>query len=193
MPRAHLTAAAVIHEAMLLADRESYDAVTVSAVARSLGVRPASLYAHVRDRDALLAGVHQSALGELGSRLATELAGRSGRDALAALADTHRRFATEHPGAWTALQRPSSEATARSSEAALVAALISGVVRGYPLPASAVVDAVRLVSATITGFVALTDAKAFAHRPQDVGSSWAAAIDALDRALSTWPQEGPSA
>ncbi|WP_062464152.1 TetR/AcrR family transcriptional regulator [Demequina soli] len=193
MPRTPLSPAVVVATAASLADAEGYDAVTVSAVARALDVRPASMYAHVRDREALLAGVHRLALGELAERVAAQVAGRSGHDALAGLAAAHRAYAAARPGAWTALQRPASPETAASPEAARVASLLAAVIRGYDVPERATVDAVRLVGATITGFVALTDAQAFAHRPDDVDASWAAAVDALDRALTSWPQEGPAA
>ncbi|WP_062385469.1 TetR/AcrR family transcriptional regulator [Demequina iriomotensis] len=193
MPNAPLSPAAVVAAAARLADAAGYDAVTVSAVARELGVRPASMYSHVRDRDALLAGVHRLALGELAERIADQVAGRSGHDALAGLALAHRRYAADRPGAWTALQRPAADETAASPEAARVASLLAAVIRGYAVPDGATVDAVRLVGATIAGFVALTDAQAFAHRPDAVDGSWAAAVDALDRALASWPQEGPAA
>lgn len=193
MPRANLTPDLVVAAAADLADRDGYDQVTISAVARDLGVRPASLYGHVRDIAALRSGIHRLALDELGEAVVAEVAGRSGREALAGLAAAHRDYATRRPGAWAALQRPADDETAASPEAARVASLIAAVIRGYRLPESDTVHAVRLVGATITGFVALTDARSFAHRSESVDASWRHAVDALDRALTSWPQEGPTA
>jgi len=192
MPRAHLTTSSVIADAAALADADGLGAVTVSAVARRLGVKPASLYEHVAGLVPLLDGVQVMALGELGDRVGAAVAGLSGRDALRGLADAHRAYALERPGAWAALQRPAAEAVAGSPEAARVAELLLAVVRGYPVPAPALVHAARFVGATVNGFLALTRADAFSHRSDSEHESWAAAVDALDRALRSWPEERPS-
>ncbi|MFG6475241.1 WHG domain-containing protein [Microbacterium sp. P06] len=189
MPRAKLSPSSVVADAAALADLEGLDAVTVSAVARRLGVQPASLYEHVRGVDALFDGVQVLALGELGALIGAGVAGRSGVDALRGLAEAHRGYALARPGAWAALQRTAGEAVATSAEAARVADLMLAAVRGYPVPARDLIHAVRFVGATINGFLALTRADAFGHRADSVEDSWAAAVDALDRALNTWPPE----
>ena len=79
MDRAPLTAALVITDAAALADEAGFEAVTLSAVARRLGVQAPSLYSHVRDREALLDGVAGRALAELAARIAAAIAGRAGR------------------------------------------------------------------------------------------------------------------
>ncbi|RMI03327.1 TetR/AcrR family transcriptional regulator, partial [Cellulomonas triticagri] len=99
MAHVGLTPARVVAEAAALADElGSSDALTLTAVARRLGVQTASLYAHVRDREALLDGLTALALAEVGARIATGVAGRSGRAALAGYADAFRDYARAHPG-----------------------------------------------------------------------------------------------
>jgi AcrR family transcriptional regulator len=190
MPRANLDQQTVIAAAVTLADRDGFDSVSVSAVARLLGVQPASLYEHVRGRDALLDGMQRLALGELGERVGDAVAGRSATDALRGLADAHRSYARERPGSWAALERRAAAETARSPEAQRVASLMLAVIRGYSVPDEAHVHAVRLVGATINGFLALTRADAFGHRDDSEDESWMCAIDALDRALYSWPTKG---
>ncbi|PPF77357.1 TetR family transcriptional regulator [Subtercola sp. Z020] len=187
MGRMNLTTAGVLRAAADLADRGGYDAVTVSALARELGVQPASLYSHVRDRAAVLDGIHELALGELADRISTAIAGRSGRNALAGLIEAHRVFAAERPGRWTALQRPADEATARSESAQRVVSLIWAVFRGYELPEGELVHATRIVGATINGFLGLEAAGSFAHRPVETEQSWGRVLDVLDGALRAWP------
>src|SRR3954470_9852819 len=114
MDRAPLTAAAVIADAPPLADEAGFAAVTLSAVARRLGVQTPSLYSHVRDRAALLDGVTALALAELAGGIAIAIAGRSGREALEAFAAAHRSFAHARPGLWQALQRRAGEDAVRS-------------------------------------------------------------------------------
>ncbi|GAA0588828.1 TetR/AcrR family transcriptional regulator [Paractinoplanes ferrugineus] len=189
MARANLTPAAVIAAAAELADREGFDAVSVSALARRFGVQTASLYSHVRDRSAVLDGVHVLALGELADRIAVAIGGRSGRDALVALAAAHRAYARECPGRWAALQRPAAASTVRSAAAARVVALNLAMLRGYRLPETELVHATRLLGATVNGFLALEANGSFGHRDPATDDSWHRAIDALDVAFRHWPAE----
>ncbi len=155
-------------------------------------MQPASLYEHVKGRDALLDGIQRLAFRELGSSMGDQIAARCGTAALHGLADAYRSYAIRRPGAWAALQRPAALGTAQSSEAARVASLSVAVIRGYAVPASATIHAARLVGATVNGFLALPQTGALSHRPDAEDESWTAAIDALNRALSTWPVDGAS-
>lgn len=148
-----LTPASVIAAAAALADEDGFDAVTLSAVARRLGVRTPSLYSHVRDRDALLDGVTGLALGELAARVGEAVAGRAGRDALDGFAAAHRAYAREAPGRWQALQRQVGEDVVRSDAAREVVALTGAVLRGYPIPQDEHVHVIRLLGSTINGYL----------------------------------------
>ncbi|MFI7604283.1 WHG domain-containing protein [Micromonospora sp. NPDC049366] len=190
MVRANLTPAAVIAAAADLADREGFDAITLSALARRFGVQTASLYSHVRDRSALLDSVHELALGELADRIAIAIGGLSGRDALIALANAHRDYARQFPGRWAALQRPAAPSTVQSEAAGRVAALTLAMLRGYRLPETELVHATRLLGATINGFLALEASGSIAHREPPTELSWQRALDALDTVFRSWPTEG---
>ncbi len=187
MPRAGLSPDLLVSAAADLADDVGFPQVTLSALARGFGVRTASLYAHVADLDALRAQVAVKALGELADQLSTALAGRSGRDALAALADTQRRYAAEHPGRWAATRHPLDHATALASAGPRIADLNRAVLRGYAIPESEQVHAVRLVGATIHGYLDLQQAGSFAHSRPGPDESWERAVDALDTLLRHWP------
>lgn len=191
MARAKLTSGVVIAAAADLADRSGYDTVTVSALAGHLGVQPASLYSHVRDRSAILDGVQELALSELADRIGDAIAGRSGREALFGLADAHRAYASAAPGRWTALQRPASPSTVGADAAARVVTLIWAVLRGYPVPEGELVHATRLLGATINGFINLEQATSFDHRGPDSELSWQRALSALDTVLRTWTTSPP--
>nr|WP_062339425.1 TetR/AcrR family transcriptional regulator [Herbidospora sakaeratensis] len=182
-----LTAASIVEAAADLADATGFDSVTLSAVARRLGVRSPSLYSHVQDRDALLEGVTVLALTELASRVSVAVAGRAGRSALEALADAHRDYARESPGRWDALQRPVGEEAARSAGARDIVALTAAVLRGYPLPESEHVHAVRFIGSTVNGYLRIERNGGFAHSRPSAAVSWHRIIDALDAALRAWP------
>lgn len=187
MPRAGLTTARVLDAAADLADAEGLDAMTPSAVARAVGVRTPSLYAHVAGADALRDGVTTLALEELADRVASALAGRSGRDALQALADTYRGYATEHPGRYAATRRPVAPGSPAVAAGRRHTALVTAVLRGYPVPEAERVHAVRLVGSTVHGFTALQASGAFEHSSPEADVSWRRAVDALDVALRHWP------
>ncbi|MGI5151663.1 TetR/AcrR family transcriptional regulator [Plantactinospora sp. CA-294935] len=192
MGRANLTPAVVIAAAAELADRDGFDTITLSALARRFGVQTASLYSHVRDRSALLDGVHELALGELADRIAMAIGGRSGRDALIALADAHRDYARRFPGRWTALQRPAAASTVDSDAAGHLVRLTLAMLRGYQLPETELVHATRLLGATINGFLALEANGGFGHREPSPEVSWRRALDALDTVFRDWSTEGNS-
>lgn len=193
MERFPLSRAGLTGAAAELADREGFPAVTVSALARQAGVKPASIYSHVKDLAALLDGVHELALGELADRVAGAIAGRSGRDALAAMSQAHRDYARGHPGRWAAMQRPAGQDVAGSNSARKLVEYTWAVLRGYHLPDGELVHATRFVGATLNGYLALEKAGSFDHRSEETELSWQRAIDALDRALDSWeetPREG---
>ena len=150
-------------------------------------MQTASLYSHIRDRAALLDGVHQLALGELADRIAEAIGGRSGRDALVALAEAHRDYARAFPGRWAVLLQPAAESTARSEPAGRVAALTLAMLRGYRLPETELVHATRLLGATVNGFLALEANGSFGHREPSTDVSWGRALDALDTVFRSWP------
>ncbi len=189
MERAPLSSSAVIAAAAELADAAGFEAVTLSAVARRLGVQAPSLYSHVRDREALLDGVAARALGELSERIATAIAGRAGRDALDGFATAHREFARDSPGRWQSLQRRAGDAVVRSDAARHIVTLNKAVLRGYDVPEDQHVHAVRLLGATINGYLALERIGGFDHSAPSPEVSWRKTVQALDALLRAWPTD----
>ncbi|MHC5797080.1 TetR/AcrR family transcriptional regulator [Lacisediminihabitans sp. FW035] len=182
-----LSPRAVIADASELADLDGFDAVTLSAVARRLGVRAPSLYSHVRDLADLRDGITALALGELSDLVAVAIAGRSGREALRGFADAHRTYATRSPGRWQSLQRRAGPAAVQSPAARRLVNLTDAVLIGYSLSTVDRVHATRMIGSTINGFLALERVGSFDHRAPDPQNTWSLTLDALDRMLSTWP------
>lgn len=189
MTRTPLTSGSVIAEAATLADESGLEAVTLSAVARRLGVRTPSLYSHVRDHAALLDGVSAVALADLTARVAEAVAGRSGLPALEGLAEAHRAFARQSPGRWQALQRRAGPTVVASDAARSIVALTDAVLRGYDIPAGERVHVTRLLGSTINGYLALEHIGSFDHSAPDPEVSWRRTIVALDTLLRAWPTE----
>jgi AcrR family transcriptional regulator len=184
--RAGLTAERLVAAGAELADTDGFDAVTVSALARRFDVRPASIYSHLASSDDLRTRVALFALAELADRATLALAGRSGRDALVALADAYRDYAREHPGRYAAAQLRLDSATAQSSAGPRHAAMARAVLIGYDVSEPDRTHAVRLLGSVIRGFVDLELDGAFAHSEPDAESSWRRSLEALDTLLRNW-------
>ncbi|MFB7560478.1 TetR/AcrR family transcriptional regulator [Streptomyces brevispora] len=189
MVRAGLTTERVTIAGAELADEVGLDRVTMSQVARRLGVKDASLYAHVRGLEDLRGRIALLAADEKTIRIAEATAGRAGRDALVAFADAWREYAREHPGRYMATQTPMQidpELAAKAPGPRRGVELTYGMLRGYGLAEPDLTDAVRLLRSMFHGFVALEAAGGFAHArsPQ---RSWVRTLDALHTLLEHWP------
>ncbi|MDR8414830.1 TetR/AcrR family transcriptional regulator [Nonomuraea sp. 3-1Str] len=208
MARAGVTAERLTRAAADLADEIGFHNVTVSALARGFGVKPAALYAHVQDAQDLRIRVGGLALTELADRVGEALAGRAGKDALVAFADAYRDYARQFPGRYAAAQLqldPETVTAATASPGSAVGAAVSpavgaavsaarrhaeltrAILRGYGLSEPDQTDAVRMVNSTLHGYVSLETAGQFRHHPREVELSWARTLDALDTVLRHWP------
>jgi len=63
--RTRLSKAAVVEQALALADAEGLDGLTIRRLAKELGVTPMALYWHFRNKDELLAGLADRIWGEI--------------------------------------------------------------------------------------------------------------------------------
>ncbi|POM22597.1 Bacterial regulatory protein, tetR family [Actinomadura rubteroloni] len=183
MARAGVTAERLARTAAELADESGFDHLTVSAVARRLGVKDPSLYAHIASARDLKTRVALLALDELAGRVADALAGRSGRDALVAFADAYRAYAREHPGRYAAARFPLDAETAATSAAPRHSAMTRALLRGYGLREPDETDAVRFLGSVFHGFVSLEASGGFAHTPREADASWAWLLETVDAAL----------
>lgn len=189
--RAGLTTDRVVAAAADLADEAGFENVTVSALARHFGVKDASLYSHIKNLQDLRTRLALRAGGELIDRIAAAVAGRAGKDALAAFADAYRAYALQHPGRYAATQVRVDQSLLAGSPAMLRTAEITyGMLRAYGLDEPDLTDAVRLLRSTFHGYCVLEAGGGFGA-PRDVQKSWDRAVDALHVALEHWPREEP--
>ncbi|MER6035286.1 MULTISPECIES: TetR-like C-terminal domain-containing protein [unclassified Streptomyces] len=193
MARAGLTVDRIVAAAAELADEAGFEKVSLSALARRFGVKDASLYSHVRNLNDLRTRLALHAGGELIDRIAAAVAGRAGRDALAAFAGAYRSYALEHPGRYAATQiRVDQSLVADSPALRRTAEITYGMLRAYGLSEPDLTDAVRLLRSTFHGYCALESTGGFGA-PRDVEASWDKTVEALHIALSHWPREARDA
>jgi AcrR family transcriptional regulator len=164
MPRAGIDSEAIVAAAATVADADGLEAVSLARVAESLGVRSPSLYAHVDGIDDVVRRLGARGLEELAVALSRAVEGRSGGDALRALATAYRSYALGHPGSYAASQRSSTLAHDERAQAAgaAVVRIAVATLRGYGLEGDDAIHAVRVIRSALHGFVALEASGGFA-------------------------------
>jgi AcrR family transcriptional regulator len=183
VPRAGLSAAAVVRAAADLADDDGLEALTLARIAASVGVRTPSLYNHVGGLDDVRRRIALVGLRELGDALRDAAVGRAGDDALTAMAHAYRAYARAHPGRYAATQRAPATADADLTDAARGAVnVLLAILRGYGLEGDDAIHAARGVRSALHGFVALETGGGFGI-PVDLDESFDRMIAALARGV----------
>jgi AcrR family transcriptional regulator len=176
----------VVAEAAAVADEVGWERLSLAAVAGRLGVRLPSLYKHIASLEALRTEVRVLGLQELGEAMTAAAVGRSGSDALVAVADAYRGYVLEHPGRYAAtLAAPLGDHPAHVQAAAAVLRVVEAILDGYGLAADDTVDAVRSLRALLHGFVSLEAAGGF-RMPVDVDRSFRRLVAGFDATLQSW-------
>ncbi|MFJ5265130.1 TetR/AcrR family transcriptional regulator [Streptomyces sp. NPDC088387] len=188
MARAGLTVERLTQAGAELADEVGFDQVTLSALARQFDVKVASLYSHLKNSQDLRTKIALFALEELADRASAALAGRAGKDALAAFADVYRDYARAHPGRYDATRLRLSPEAAAVSAGGRHSQMTRAILRGYDLTGPDQTHAVRLLGSVFHGYVSLELAGGFSHSAPDSQVSWERIIDALDSLLRNWPE-----
>lgn len=193
MPRMGLTHQRVVAEAAEVADEAGLDRLTLAAVAKRLGVSLPGLYKHIDSLDSLKRDLAVLGVQELTAAMSAAAVGRSGRDALHAIARAYRSYAAAHPGLSVASVRapdPTDEEHIGVGEAAV--AVLLAVLDGYHLGGSDAIDAIRVLRVALHGFTTLEAAGGFGL-PQSVDATFIRLIDSLDATFTQWAgQQQPS-
>jgi AcrR family transcriptional regulator len=185
---------AIVEAARALLEEEGFDGVTMAAVAERVGVRPPSLYKHVRDRAALLDAIAQDAIEELGRVMEGALEGRPGNapgespgdapgERLLRVGEAFRALARRSPrsvalifaGLGAEFQPSVESAAAAARPLFSLAAELAGADRALP--------AARVLTAFAYGFSAMENGRAFRFGG-DVDEAFRAGLEALARGLS---------
>jgi AcrR family transcriptional regulator len=172
MPRQGLDTARVVDEAARIADAEGLDEVTLARVASALAVRAPSLYNHVDGRAGLLRLLSLRSVVELGDALRDAAVGRSGAEALRAIAYAYREYAHEHPGRYVAtVWAPAPDDEELAAAAGRAVGVVVAVVAGWGFEGDDALHRVRAVRSALHGFVAIEAAGGFGL-PLDLDESF---------------------
>jgi len=176
-PRAGLDEDRILQAALALAEQDGFEAVTLGALAGRLGVRTPSLYNHIEGLPALRSRMAAHVLEKLTDLLAGEIRGKTGHEAVRALALAYFAYARAHPGLYESTLRAPDAGDARLERAAgRLVELAAGAFAGCGLAGDAAIHAVRGFRSMLHGFAALERAGGFGM-PQRIGDSFAWMID----------------
>jgi AcrR family transcriptional regulator len=185
-----LTEDLVVAEAERMADEVGLENVTMAALAQRLGVRQPSLYKHIASLPALRRAIGVRTTTALTGELARAAIGRSGEDALMAMARAFREWVKAHPGRYQAGQRaPEPGDTAYEAAAAGVIELFGSVLAAFGLNGDDLIDAIRSLRAAMHGFVSLELLGGFAI-PLDIDRSYERLVSAV---ISSFSPQRPTA
>jgi AcrR family transcriptional regulator len=172
VPRAGLRRDVLASAAADIADKSGWQELTLAAVAARFGVRQSSLYKHVGSLAELRRDVAVLAARELRTALSDAAVGRSGADALLAMADAYRAYALAHPGRYAAsVAAPAAGDAEHEAIAQQILRTISAVLGGYGLSGDDAVHAIRALRSLMHGFVSIQAAGGFALS-QDLDESY---------------------
>ena len=181
MPRAGLDAEAVVTAAAALADADGLAELTLARLAAALGIRTPSLYAHVDGLGDLRARLGVRGAREMAEAIQPAAAGRSGADALRAVAAAYRAYAHAHPGSYAATQVASDREDNQAAGAVVVGVFVA-VLAGYGITGDAAIHTVRAVRSALHGFVSLEREGGFGL-PLSLDESYATLVDMIDAGL----------
>jgi len=183
MPSPGLTIDKVVDTALELMREEGDKALSMSALARRLGVKPPSLYNHVKGVDDLKRAMRLRGLRTLHQHLQTAVVGWSGADALWAAGKAYRSFAREHPALYSLTLTATEDADEELQDAGqqLLATLMA-MLRGYRLEGDAALHAIRSLRSALHGFVSLEIGGGFAM-PLDLDESFDRLLRMLDQSF----------
>lgn len=176
--RKGLSKDAVIDAAVALVEAEGSSALSLTRVARELGVEPPSLYNHVARLDALRREVALRAFDDLGTMLGRAAMGRAGPEALRAIAAEFRDFVRSHPGLYeiSTVARPDDAAFQAAARRTLEP--VMAVLRSCEVDEDEAIHAARALRSALHGFATLEQAGGFGF-DVEIDASFAWLVDHL--------------
>ena len=181
--RARTSLPEIVAAGRALLEAGGLDAVTMQAVADRVGVRAPSLYKRIVNRTALLSAIADAAVDELGALMRPFAADPDPASGLRAVAMAVRTFAHAHPRTYELLfMNLPAEARASPERNAAAAVPVRSLSERLVGPERAL-DAARLVTAFVHGFVSMELTGAF-RLGGDVEEAYRYGIDTLVRGVA---------
>jgi AcrR family transcriptional regulator len=188
-PRAGLDKAAIVEAAADLINEEGSEALSLSRLAKRLGVRTPSLYNHIDGLPGLKRELSLRNVRALGKYLGEAAIGKSGPQALMAVAQAYRAYLKDSPGVYMVSLRAAR--TMQTVDAELqaeedrVVRIAMAVVESFGLQGEDALHAVRGLRSIVHGFATLEIAGGFGLA-LDCDESFRRLVEVFNRGLQRW-------
>jgi len=180
--RVGLDQAAVVEAAAKLVDEEGIEQLSLSHLAKHLGVRTPSLYNHVTGLPGLKHDLALYCLRDLIDLITRATVGKSRSEAIIALANAYRSYAREAPGRYALTLAPDAGDQEVQALAQQTVDVLRAVLAPYRLGEEEAIHAIRSLRSIVHGFISLEVAGGkfpMAHQPV---CRWPGAVDRDRRA-----------
>ncbi|MDE5415713.1 TetR/AcrR family transcriptional regulator [Alkalihalobacterium chitinilyticum] len=189
-PRVGLDTDTIVKAAIVMADSEGIDAVTIASLAKHLNIRPPSLYNHISGLEEVKKEVGIYGLEQLYERIAAAAANKSGDDAIKAISLAYVSYVRSHPGLYDAtVQVPDLRDPDVQKVGEKIVNLVVQSFANYHLSKEDAIHAVRGLRSILHGFSALEQSNGFGL-PLNVDLSLNFIIDTFLKGIHT--MEGKS-
>jgi len=187
-PRRGLDKAGVVQAAADLVNTEGVEALSLGLLARLLGVQPPSLYNHIDGLHGLQREMAILNTRLLGERLGKAALGKSGAEALRAVAEAFRTYIKENPGLYLSTLRAGGTQTPVDVELGQaegrVLEIVLAAMSSFNLERKEAIHFVRGLRSVVHGFTTLEIAGGFGI-PLDIDESFHRLVELLIRGLGS--------
>ena len=160
--RMGLDQASVVEAAAKLVDEEGIEQLTLGRLAERLHVKTPSLYNHIAGLPGLKHDLALYCLRDLLGCVTRATIGKSGAEAILALADAYRTYAKQTPGRYAlTLQAPPPGDQEVQAAAQQVVEVVLAVLTPYKLGEEDAIHAIRGLRSIVQGFISLELAGGF--------------------------------
>lgn len=178
MAQKGLTKELVVQAAAGMIEQNGIKSFSIHSLAERLGVKPASLYNHIENMDALLLDVCVLYLREQDRCARSAIAGRQRDEAVRALAESYYRCAKEHRELYRLMIRTATVNKRLLDEAAVcLTEPLKTVMADYGIREEEKIHFRRLFRAILHGFVSEEEIGFFSHYPAGAEDSFRFSID----------------
>lgn len=172
VPRAGLSKQSVIDSATIFINQQGLENLTLGKLAKSLNIKPPSLYNHVSSLENLKQELALKGARLLKEDLQNATVGKAKEDALSALAKAYRQFGKNNPGLFQAtLRHVEDQNDALKTAGYDLLRILLAVLAGFGVKDNDALHAIRSLRASLAGFVMLELNNGFGM-PLDVDESF---------------------
>ncbi len=178
MARKGLTREVLVEAAEELIRKYGYESFSLNELARYLGVKPASLYNHVKSAEEIYTEVGLRAINGMSTAMNNAMVGKKQDDAIKALALSYRTYAHNNPGLYKVIMAlPMTKDKVLSEATPEIIRPIMQALSVYRLTEEQIVHWQRILRSVMHGFVSQEEAGYFRHSAINVDESYLLGVD----------------